>query len=214
MGAPEAYTIDGTDSTLGDGGNGEYSGTPFNDTVTDAPGTYTVNGGGGDDMFVVNYDESKVQISENSAGDVIVTTPTGVATLEQFSTIVMDNATVTISGSTLTQHNSDGTSVVSTFNITGQPYTEMVKSVDASGSDTAVEYEGYAKEPYDAKTDFYNSSGALQNIVFNDDPSAGDDRRSSLRFLSDDRQCLERIAGDGLSSRQWRQCLRRATRAA
>jgi hypothetical protein len=39
--------------------------------------------------------------------------------LEQFSTIVMDNATVTISGSTLTQHNSDGTSVVSTFNITG-----------------------------------------------------------------------------------------------
>ena len=110
-----------------------------------------------------------MQISENSAGDVIVTTPTGVATLEQLSTIVLNDAKVTISGSTLTQHNSDGTSVVSTFNIAGQPYTETVKSIAASGNETAVEYEGYAGEPYDAKTDFYNSSGALQNIVFNDD---------------------------------------------
>ena len=72
VGAPDAYTIDGTDSTLGNGGNGEYSGTPFNDTISDAPGTYTVNGGGGDDMFIVDYDESQVQLSENSAGDVIV----------------------------------------------------------------------------------------------------------------------------------------------
>ena len=50
VGAPTAYTIDGTDSTLGNGGNGEYSGTPFNDTISDAPGNYTVNGGGGDDI--------------------------------------------------------------------------------------------------------------------------------------------------------------------
>jgi len=173
VGAPDDYTLGGNDSNEGNGGNGEYSGTPFNDTVSDAPGTYTINGGGGDDYFIVNYNASQVQISENSAGDVIVTTPTGVATLQLFSTIVLNDATVTISGSMLTQHNSDGTSVVYTFNITGQPYTAMVKSFGASGNKAAVEYEGYTGEPYDAKTIFYNSSGALQNIVFNADRSAG-----------------------------------------
>ena len=43
-------------------GGGEYIGTPFDDTFIDAPGAYTINGGGGHDNF---------QINQNSAGVVL-----------------------------------------------------------------------------------------------------------------------------------------------
>ncbi len=93
--------------TLGSAGNNEYQGTPFNDTITDAPGTYTVNGGGGDDTFVVNEPANQVAISFDGSKDAIVrtyssaafspSTLTGTATLIGFTTIQLNNATTTIS---------------------------------------------------------------------------------------------------------------------
>jgi hypothetical protein len=93
--------------TLGGAGNNLYNGTPFNDTLTDAPGTYTVNGGGGDDTFVVNDPANQVAISFDANNDAIVktysspgfnpSTLTGTATLIGFTTIQLSNATTTIS---------------------------------------------------------------------------------------------------------------------
>jgi T5SS/PEP-CTERM-associated repeat protein len=97
---PDYYTIGGA-------GNNEYNGTPFNDTLTDAPGIYTVNGGGGDDTFVVNDPANQVAISFDAKNDAIVktysspgfnpSTLTGTATLIGFTTIQLSNATTTIS---------------------------------------------------------------------------------------------------------------------
>jgi T5SS/PEP-CTERM-associated repeat protein len=93
--------------TLGAAGNNLYNGTPFNDTLTDAPGTYTVNGGGGNDTFVVNDPANQVAISFDAKNDAIVktysspgfnpSTLTGTATLIGFTTIQLSNATTTIS---------------------------------------------------------------------------------------------------------------------
>ena len=83
--------------TLGGGGNGEYIGSPFDDFITDAPGTYTVNGGGGTDTLQVNYASNQVSISKNAADDVIVTTPGGVTTLEQFSNVQLSDALINVS---------------------------------------------------------------------------------------------------------------------
>ncbi len=83
--------------TLGGGGNGEYVGTPFNDAITDAPGTYTVDGGGGDDTFLVNDPSDQVAISLDASNDAIVQTPTGTATLIGFTTIQLSDATTRFS---------------------------------------------------------------------------------------------------------------------
>ena len=139
VGAPDVYT-------LGAAGNNEYNGTPFNDTITDAPGTYTLNGGGGVDTFVVNDNSGQVQLSENSAGDVIVTTPGGVTTLQRFSTIQLGNAMVAINGNVLTQTNADGSKEVSTFNITGQAFTSKVISYAPNGQIVSKLYDGVTGE--------------------------------------------------------------------
>jgi T5SS/PEP-CTERM-associated repeat protein len=180
--------------TLGGGGDNEYVGTPFNDFITDAPGIYTVNGGGGDDTFVVNDPASEAQLSENSAGDVIVTIPGGVTTLQRFSTIQFDDATVTINGDQLTQNNFDGSRVVSTFNITGQAYTsdvlsygadgqlhsELYAGVTEDGNLTSFEYlfggnnligtdefyTGITGQPYTGEEIDYNGAGGVTRDVF------------------------------------------------
>ena len=87
-GSPYSYALSG---------GGEYVGTPFDDTITDAPGNYTVAGGGGSDTFHVNGESSEAQLSQKVAGNVTVTIPGGVTTLEAFSTIRFYDATVTLS---------------------------------------------------------------------------------------------------------------------
>jgi T5SS/PEP-CTERM-associated repeat protein len=137
-------------------GGGEYIGTPFDDTITDGPGNYTVNGGGGSDTFVVPFSSSQVTVTENSAGDVIVNSPDGVTTLELFSTINLIDATIAINGNTLTQANADGSSVVSKyFYVTGQEYSSYEKLYDNgvyAGTDfffTNVTGEPYSSFEYD-----------------------------------------------------------------
>ena len=95
---PENYTLSG---------GGEYVGTPFNDTITDAAGTYFVDGGGGVDTFVVPDSANQVVILADSKGDPIVetyssttlnsSTLTGTATLEGFTYVQMNGATLTYS---------------------------------------------------------------------------------------------------------------------
>jgi T5SS/PEP-CTERM-associated repeat protein len=112
---PDYYTL-----SVGDA---EYIGTPFDDTVTDGPGTYTVNGGGGSDTFVVPFLSSQVTVTEDTVGGVIVNSPDGVTTLELFSTINLDDARIGINGNTLTETNNDGASTISTLNVTGRSYS-------------------------------------------------------------------------------------------
>jgi hypothetical protein len=54
----------------------------------------------------------------------------------------------------------DGSEVVSTFNITGQNYTETVKSLDENGNKTSLEYEGMTGTPYDAIEYFFSGTAA------------------------------------------------------
>ena len=44
-------------------GGGEWVGTPFDDTFIDAAGSYTINGGGGQDYFQINQDSDEVAVS-------------------------------------------------------------------------------------------------------------------------------------------------------
>ena len=89
IGEPYNYTLSG---------GGEYIGTPFDDGITDAPGTYTVDGGGGKDNFFVNYNSDQVSLAQDAAGDVTITISGGVSTLERFSEIYLSDSTVQLVG--------------------------------------------------------------------------------------------------------------------
>jgi hypothetical protein len=167
----EGYIYDTATSpfvyTLGSGGNGEYIGTPFNDTITDAAGTYFVAGGGGTDTFVVPFASNKVQLSVDSAGDVVVTSPDGTTTLEAFTTIQLSDGTVTINGNTLTELYTNGSETVSKFNITGQIFTSTVKTINSAGNVVSVLYGGVTGEPYTSFQYDYDgkNAGSGYNLV-------------------------------------------------
>ena len=55
-------------------GGGEYAGTPFDDTFIDASGTYTINGGGGQDNFQINQASDEVLFSLSSSNQLVVST--------------------------------------------------------------------------------------------------------------------------------------------
>ena len=55
-------------------GGGEYVGTPFDDTFIDAPGNYTINGGGGQDNFQINQDSDGVVLSFGAQHQLVVST--------------------------------------------------------------------------------------------------------------------------------------------
>jgi hypothetical protein len=148
--------------TLGSAGNNEYDGSPFDDTITDAPGVYFVDGGGGTDTFVATmFTPSEVSVTINPQGNVVMSDGKGdVDKLKRFSIIELSGATIAISGNTLTQTNTDGSEVVSTFNITGQNYTTTIKTLDKNGNKTSLEYEGMTGTPYDAITYFFSGTAA------------------------------------------------------
>jgi hypothetical protein len=68
--------------------------------------------------------------------------------------------TLAVSGDVVTQTNSDGSRLVSDFNITGQDYTTTVKSLDKNGDKTSLEYEGVTGAPYYAILYFFSGVAA------------------------------------------------------
>ena len=112
--------------------NAEYAGSPFDDTFTDAPGTHAVNGGGGVDTLIVNFLSSEVSVSMDSFGDVVVTTPDSVDTLQRFTNIYLTDATVTIAGETLTERFNDGSVTATTYGAGGA--LARVRQVHVDGS--------------------------------------------------------------------------------
>jgi hypothetical protein len=123
-------TTQGQAFTLNDQGNpaGQWAGSPFDDTVTYGAGINEINGGGGTDTFVANTLSSKqVSLSVNAEGQVVFSVDAAdVDTLERFSTIQLDDGTVTISGDTLIDKGADGSKTVSIFNISDEPFAEKV----------------------------------------------------------------------------------------
>ncbi len=85
--------------TLNNGG--EYVGTPFDDTFIDGPGSYTINGGGGQDNFQINQDSDEVALSFGSQHQLVASTYdstnliaanlTGTTTLIGFTNININN---------------------------------------------------------------------------------------------------------------------------
>ena len=61
-----------------------------------------------------------------------IVTPDSTDTIERFSYITLNDASIAISGDVLTQTNADGSTIVSTFNITGQPFSSTVATYSAS----------------------------------------------------------------------------------
>lgn len=146
---------------LGAAGNNEYKGTPFNDTITDAAGTYYVDGGGGSDTFIVAYGSSQVTLSIDAAGHVIVTTPGGITTLARFTTITLGDSTVKINGNKLTQVFSDGSKTISNFNIVTGNYTSTVSTYNPAGVLESTEYDNVSGQTYTAyKFDFDGKTAA------------------------------------------------------
>jgi T5SS/PEP-CTERM-associated repeat protein len=90
-------------TTLG-GGAGEYVGTPFDDTFIDAPGNYTINGGGDQDIFQINQTSNQVLFSLSSSQQLAVSTYsstaltsanlTGTTTLKGFTRINLNDRSI------------------------------------------------------------------------------------------------------------------------
>jgi T5SS/PEP-CTERM-associated repeat protein len=167
------YSTEGTADVYTLSGGGEDIGSPFDDTITDGPGNYTVNGGGGSDTFIVPFLSSQVTVIEDLAGDVIVNSPDGVTTLALFSTINLNDATIAINGNTLTETNNDGALTISTFNVTGQSYSGYDQLYDKGvflGTDylfTGVADQPYSSYQYDysAGNEFIGSQFFYTNVT-------------------------------------------------
>ena len=103
--------------TIGSAGDNEYNGSPFNDTISWAAGQYYVDGGGGYDTFSATaLTSSQATVTENAAGQVVVSDGSGdITTLARFSVVQLNGSTYYISGNVLTQYNADGTSAVATY---------------------------------------------------------------------------------------------------
>ena len=72
-------------------GGGEYAGTPFDDTFIDAPGNYTINGGGGQDNFQINLVPDEVLFSLSSSHQLEVSTYDD-PSLRAAATVASDNS--------------------------------------------------------------------------------------------------------------------------
>jgi hypothetical protein len=119
------------------------TGTTGNDTFTDSATDTIVIGGGGSDTFsATDLSSEQAQISVNSQGNVVIIEPSSFDVLVGLSTITLADATIAIAGNVLTQQNADGSSMVSTFNITGQVYTSDVLSYGAEGQLQSALYDG------------------------------------------------------------------------
>ena len=152
-------------------GGGLYDGSPFDDTFSWGAGVYTIDGGGGWDTFsATNLSSSQVTLKIDAAGETVLSDGAGdVDTLRRFTTIELSDATVTIAGNTLTEAMSNGSRVVSTFNIAGQSYATSVDSYSASGELLST------KE--------YNSTGTLTGLFYTSqipDNFTGDGRSDVL----------------------------------
>ena len=114
-------------------GGGLYIGSTFDDSITWGAGVYTVDGGGGSDTLVAtNLSSSQVTLKIDATGETVLSDGSGdVDTLRRFTTIDLSNATVTISGRRLTQLNSDGTKVATTFTSAGKVLS--VRNYNSSG---------------------------------------------------------------------------------
>ena len=81
-------------------GGGEYIGTPFDDTFIDAAGTYTINGGGGQDNFQINQDSDGVVLAFGAQHKLVVSTSDGISALIGFTNINLNDNSITESTST------------------------------------------------------------------------------------------------------------------
>ena len=147
-----------------------YYGGDLNDVVTQGPGNETLYGGGGTDAFIVHASSSQVQATIDAAGDVVVVTPNGTDTLAQFSVIDLKDATLTISGETLTETLSSGAKVVTSFGAAGELLS--TRDYNASGALTGLYYTSQIPNNFTAsgRSDilFAQASGALVFWQMND----------------------------------------------
>jgi len=159
--------------TINNGANpsGQWVGTPYDDTVTYGAGINYVNGGGGTDVFVAtNFTASQVDVVVNGKGNVVFSDGKGdTDTLTRFSRILLSDATITIDGNRLTQDNDDGSSSVSIFNISGQPYASYEQEFDAEGHLLETIYFRTDGSIYDTEVACY-CSGTLITTAAGDVP--------------------------------------------
>jgi Ca2+-binding RTX toxin-like protein len=154
-------------TTLIAGTGGDYltaGGTTGNDTfMVSATGNDVVTGGSGSSTAVFFGAPSNYAVTD-AAGGVTVTnggtgaidTLTGIQAL-QFG----DGSLVSIAGNVLTQQNPDGTIVVSTFNITGEPYASSVLTYASAGDLNSALYSGVSGEGNLSSYEYLYTSGAL-----------------------------------------------------
>ena len=96
---------------------GLKAGTPFNDSFTWGAGVYTIDGGGGSDTLIATgLSTTTASLSIDGLGEAVLADGSGDSdTLRRFTTIVLSDATVTISGNSLTEAFSNGTKIVKTY---------------------------------------------------------------------------------------------------
>jgi T5SS/PEP-CTERM-associated repeat protein len=166
-----------TDTTLS--GGGLRDGTPFDDSFVWGAGVYTIDGGGGTDTFVAtNLASASTSVTEDAAGEVIVNDGQGdVDTLRRFSVVQLSDATVTISGNTLTETYTSGGKTVSTYGGAGELLS--VKTYNAQNALTAQTYTTQIPDDFtgDARSSVLfeatNGTGALATWKLNDATFAG-----------------------------------------
>ena len=178
------------------------AGTAFNDTFTHIAGSYTIDGGGGNDLYVAPYSSFQVTVSIDASGQAVLAMPDGTDTLIGVGTVQLNDGFATISGNTVTLSVTGGDTTVSTFNIPSQSYTKTVTTLDNSGNMTSLEYEGYTGTSYDAVEYFFTGSAAhgYTNVGFSDFYSNQASGLTEIDFDAAGNIVAEAYAGPGGSS--------------
>ena len=162
------YSTKGTADYYTLSGGGEDIGSPFDDTITDGPGTYTVNGGGGSDTFVVPFLSSQVTVTENTAGDVARELA---RRRHDFATVLDDQ---------LERRNDRGQwqyadagqrrwllARLRYFDVTGQPYSSYAQLYDDGAySGTDYFFTNVTGQPYSSYEYDYSAGNALIGSKF------------------------------------------------
>ena len=88
------------------------------------------------------FTTAQASVSINANGTPVLVTPNGTEVLTGVTTIELSGATIAVIGDTLTQTNADGSTLVSTFDITGQIYTSKVNAYGSDGQLQSTTYKG------------------------------------------------------------------------
>jgi hypothetical protein len=150
--------------TAGTGGDTLIGGTGADTFVLSVTGNDTVMGGTGDaNTAVFSGDRSIYSISGAGNGVTVTDTATGaIDTLTSVQTLQFaDGTAIYVTGNVLTQQNVDGSEVVSTYNITGEPYTSSVLTYNAGSQLVSALYSGVTGEGNLSSYEYLYTSVAL-----------------------------------------------------